>query len=188
MERRPPHQLEVGRAMNPPVHHDRASHPVEVRVLGGLSVVVCGESVALPAGAVSVAMAMLALRRAVHVEELTDVLWPEAPPEVARRRLRNVLARLKHVAGPIVVRQGERVELAAGVAVDHHVLESRARQVLSAPPGPERDAQLQAVLDEASEPFLPEVLYEDWAEPARRQAEARRQQLHRALEEGRVDR
>src|SRR5688572_20980137 len=48
----------------------------EVRFLGGLRVLVEGRPVDLPAGAPTVALAVVALRRVVHVEEVTDVLWP----------------------------------------------------------------------------------------------------------------
>lgn len=92
---------------------------VEVRLLGGLSVRADGAPIPVPGGAASTTLALLALRRAVHVEELTDVLWPDASPEVARRRLRNVLTRVRQAAGPILLRQGERIELAAEVVVDH---------------------------------------------------------------------
>lgn len=159
---------------------------VEVRVLGGLSVRIDGRPIALPGGAASVTVALLALRRAVHVEELTDVLWPDAAPEVARRRLRNVLVRVRQAAGSILVRQGERIELAAEAVVDHHVLEMQARQALAAPPGPERLAALEAALALDRGPLLPEVLYEDWAQSARLRAEVRRDELLAALERARV--
>lgn len=154
---------------------------VEVHLLGGLRVIVDGEVRALPTGAASIAMALLALRRAVHVEELTDVLWPDASPEVARRRLRNVLTRLRRAVGPIVERSGDRLELSAEVAVDHHVLETRARRALAMEPGRARMAAIEAVLAEHRGGFLPGMLYEEWTQPARHRAEAREEELTRAL-------
>jgi DNA-binding SARP family transcriptional activator len=130
-------------------------------------------------------VALLALRRAVHVEELTDVLWPDAPPDVARRRLRNVLTRVRQAAGPILLRQGERIELAAEVVVDHHVLETQARQALATPAGPERVAALEAALALDQGPLLPELIYEDWAQLARSRAEVRHEELAEALERAR---
>lgn len=159
---------------------------VEVRLLGGLSVRIGGSPVAIPGGAASTTVALLALRRAVHVEELTDVLWPDASPEVARRRLRNVLTRVRQAAGPILLRQGERIELAAEVVVDHHVLETQARQALATSPGPERVAALEAAAALDRGPLLPEVLYEDWAQPARQRAEVRRDELLSALSRARA--
>lgn len=156
-------------------------HPVEVHLLGGLRVFVAGRAVELPAGAASTVVALLAIRRAVHVEELTEALWPEADPEVSRRRLRNVLTRVRQAAGPIVARHGDRVELAAEVVVDHHVLETAVRRALALAPGPERTAALVAALEADTGPLLPGLAYEEWAQPARRRAEARREEILRAL-------
>jgi hypothetical protein len=159
------------------------THAVEIRLLGGLQVLVAGHPVELPAGAASRAVALLAIRRAVHVEELTDVLWPEAETDVARRRLRNVLSRVRQAAGPILVRHDDRVELAPEVVVDHHVLETRVRRALAAPLGPERTAALVEALEADTGPLLPGLLYEEWSEPARRRAEVRREEVLRALED-----
>lgn len=154
---------------------------VEIRLLGGLQVRIDGVRAALPAGAASTTLGLLALRRAVHVEELTDVLWPDAVPEVARRRLRNVLARLRQAVGPIVTRTGERLELAAEVVVDHHVLETRARRALALPPGPARRAAIAGVLEEHDAPLLPDLLYEEWTQAARHRSDVRREELLEAL-------
>src|SRR5690606_13763459 len=139
---------DVGQGMHRPVQDDPVEPAaVEIRLLGGLRVLVRGRPIDLPSGAVSVAVAVLALRRAVHVEELSTVLWPEAEAEVSRRRLRNVLTRIRQAGGPIVGRQGDRLELASAVVVDHHVLERRARRALSVPPGPDRRALVAAALE-----------------------------------------
>jgi DNA-binding SARP family transcriptional activator len=126
-------------------------------------------------------VAVLALRRAVHVEELAEVLWPGAPVAVARRRLRNVLTRIRHAVGPILVRRGDRIVLADGVTVDHHELEVRARRALAAPPGPERARQLAEVLCAHQGALLPEAAYEEWSHAARRRAEVRYEELLQAL-------
>jgi tetratricopeptide (TPR) repeat protein len=156
---------------------------IEVQVLGGLSVRVDGEPVTLPAGAASTTVALLALRRTVHVEELTDVLWPEASAEVARRRLRNVLTRIRQAVGrPLIARHGDRIGLSPEVQVDHHELESATRQALAMAPGPERRLRLRAVLDADGGALLPEVLYEEWTQEARHCAEVRRAAVLAALE------
>lgn len=175
---------ELAAALRRPVDLEASSvPPVEIRLLGGLRVLVAGQPVELPAGAASTVLAFLALRRTVHVEEVTDVLWPKASPEVAKRRIRNVLTRARRAVGPIFSRHGERLELAAEVVVDHHVLETRARRALAADPGPARRALLETVLDAHQATLLPELLYEDWTQAARRRSEARREELLRALEE-----
>ncbi len=153
----------------------------EVRVLGGLTAWADGEPVPLPPGAVATTVALLALRRAVHVEELTDVLWPEAAPEVAKRRLRNVLSRVRTVAPGLLVRRPDSVALADEVVVDNDEVAAEARHALALPPGPARSAALAGALDRCAAPFLPEALYAEWAEPARQEAEARRATLQGAL-------
>jgi hypothetical protein len=160
----------------------------EIRLVGGLRVLVDGRPVTLPVGAASITVALLALRRAVHVEELADVLWPDALPAVARRRLRNVLGRVRRVAGPLLVRVGERVELAPEAVVDHHVLETRARRALAMDPGPARLATLEALLDDGAGPLLPGLLYEEWTQPARHRAVLRQEELERAAQEERARR
>ena len=44
-------------------------------------------------------------------EEVTELLWPDGDPELGRRQLRDVLARLRARTGPIVVRDGGRLRL-----------------------------------------------------------------------------
>lgn len=156
----------------------------EIRLLGGLAVVDGGRALDLPAGAAATAVALVALRRAVHVEELTEVLWPGTEPTVARRRLRNVLTRVRQAVGPLLVRGGDRIELAPDVAVDHHVLEAAVRRALAQPPGVARTAALTDLLARHRGPLLPEAAYDEWAQPARRQAEVRLEALVRALGDG----
>ena len=160
---------------------DDAPRRVEIRLLGGLAIFVDGRPVRVPAGAPATLVALVALRRAVHYEEVVDVLWPDVAVEVARRRLRNVLTRVRAAAGAILVREGPRIELAAQVVVDHHELDAQVRRALALPPGPERMALLEAAMDADRGPLLPEVLYEDWADAARSRAEQRSQDLERAV-------
>lgn len=155
---------------------------VELRLLGGVRLVVEGETVSVPSGAATVALAIVALYRVVHVEEVTAVLWPEAEASVGRRRLRNVLTRIRGVGGTVILRYGDRLELAPDVSVDHHRLDQEARRVLASPLDASRRTQLREVLAAYSEPFLPELLYEEWAQPARERGERRRDELRRALE------
>jgi DNA-binding SARP family transcriptional activator len=165
---------------------DRPRAVREIRVLGGLSVVVDGHPLDLPAGAASTAVALLALRRAVHVEELAEVLWPGVGAEVARRRLRNVLARIRQAVGPILVRRGDRIVLGDGVVVDHHDLDVRARRALAEPPGLDRARRLAELVCSHGGTLLPEAAYEEWATAARRRAEVRYEELVQALAEERA--
>ncbi|MFP5254481.1 MAG: hypothetical protein ACLGI8_01355 [Acidimicrobiia bacterium] len=158
----------------------------EVRLLGGLAVVVDGDVRPLPAGAASTAVAVVALRRAVHVEELAEVLWPGTGADIARRRLRNVLARVRQAVGPILERRGDRVVVAEGVRVDHHELEVSARRALAAPPGAARARLLAELVCAHQGPLLPEAAYDEWAHAPRRRAEVRYEELVRALAEERA--
>jgi tetratricopeptide (TPR) repeat protein len=150
---------------------------IAVQVLGGLEVRVDDRIVAIPAGAASTLVAALAVRGASHLEELADFLWPGAAPEVGRRRMRNVLSRIRAVADGLVARRGDRLQLDDDVAVDDDLMEARARDVLAMPAGPGRRAAAEAMLESDCRPFLPEALYEDWADDARFRVEARRAQL-----------
>ena len=166
-----------------PLPAEAGQPSLEVRVLGGLEVRIDGLPVALPTGAASTVVSTLAVRRSVHVEELADLLWPHAAPDVGRRRMRNVLSRLRAVAEGLVVRHGDRLSLGEGVVVDDDVRELTARQVRAMAPGPERSAAAAAALAADLEPFLPEAIYEEWAEPARWRTEARREDLRNLLSE-----
>ncbi len=151
---------------------------IEVQLHGGLAVRVAGRVARLPSGAASVLVAALAVRRSAHLEELTELLWPDAAPDIGRRRMRNVLSRLSGVARGLVIRQGDRLELGGDVVVDDDGLDARSREVLAMPPGPARVAAAQALLAAVdARPFLPEARYEPWADEARFRVEARRAKL-----------
>ncbi len=171
--------IERSRAELHPAPRQRARvDTIELQLHGGLEVRVDGKAVPLPAGAASVLVVALAVRRSAHVEELTDLLWPDATPDVGRRRMRNVLSRLRAVARGLVVRQGDRLALGREVAVDDDALEARAREVFAMPAGAARAAAAQDLLAETdARPFLPELRYEDWADDARFRVEARRAKL-----------
>ena len=168
-------RAELHRAQPTIASHHRPR--IAVQVLGGLEIRVDGRVVPVPVGAASTLVAALAVRRTAHLEEMADLLWPDAEPEVGRRRMRNVLSRLRAVADGLVVRRGDRLELGADVVIDDEVMEARAREVFAMPAGPARSAAAEAILESDCRPFLPEARYEDWADDARFRVEARRAQL-----------
>jgi tetratricopeptide (TPR) repeat protein len=183
LEGRPtdPPWLETARAELHPAEVESAAPAatrIQVQLHGGLEVRVDGQSVPLPAGAASVLVAALGVRRSAHLEEVADLLWPDVTPDVGRRRMRNVLSRLRSVAEDLVIRHGDRLELGRGVVVDEDVLEARAREVLAMPPGAARAEAARVLLADAEAlPFLPEARYEDWADGARFRVDARRARL-----------
>jgi hypothetical protein len=150
---------------------------VEVRLHGGLEVFVDGRAATVPQGASTVLLAVLAVRRSAHLEELVDLLWPDAGAPVGRRRMRNVVSRLRAIDAALVSRRGDRIELGSDVLVDEHQLEARAREVFAVPVGAAQRSAAGALLQEDSRVFLPEALYDEWADDARFHVEARRARL-----------
>jgi len=107
---------------------------------------------------------LVALRQPVPVDEAVEILWPEAPPGVGRRRLNNLLARLRRGAGSLVVRQGETLRLSPGAEVDVAAFEQRAAAALAAMRSGHPDAGglcRDAVVLYRGE-LLPADRYEDW--------------------------
>ena len=96
---------------------------LEVRVVGGLSAVVDGRPVALPADArARELLARLAVAGPQSRSALAGRLRPDVPEESARKTLRNALYELRRALGPAgrdaVVVDGERIALADTVRVD----------------------------------------------------------------------
>jgi hypothetical protein len=154
-----------------------AAARIEVRLHGGLEVSVDGRMAPVPAGASTILLAVLAVRRSAHLEELVDLLWPEAGAEVGRRRMRNVLSRLRAIDAALIGRRGDRVALGPDVTVDEQQLEARAAEVFTMPPTAARRAAAEALLRDDRRVFLPEALYDAWADEARFHVEARRARL-----------
>ncbi len=76
-------------------------------------------------------VALVALAgRPISADEVADRLWPGLELEVARRRLRNVVSRVRAV-GPVVEREADRLRLAPGVVVDAERFTTTAERVLA---------------------------------------------------------
>ncbi len=147
-----------------------------VSILGPLAVARDGERSMPPAGHPSTVLAYVALHTTVHIEQLVDVLWPDATVEQGRRRLRNVLARLRAVVGDVVVRRDQQLLLAGGVEVDAHRFEDLARRALGAT-GPGQLALIDDALAAWTGPPLADWPYDDWALRAAEQLSATRHAL-----------
>ncbi len=102
-----------------------------LQILGGFRLVVGGEDRTPQPGHPTTLVKVLALRSTVTVDGAIDLLWPDADLAVGRTRLRNTLHRLKDRSGSIVVRDGETLRLAAGVAVDAGATRWRCTPVTS---------------------------------------------------------
>src|SRR5215472_8093790 len=92
---------------------------MDLRLLGPLTVSRGGAEVPVPPGKQRAVLATLLLRpgRPVRLEELTEVLWGDAPPPSARATLQNYVKRLRRTLGPgaaIVTEPGAyRLDIAA---------------------------------------------------------------------------
>ncbi len=163
-----------------------------VTVLGGFSVTSGGRDLDPPAGRPSTLIKLLALSdSAVTVDEAVELLWPGSDGPTGRRRMRNLLNRLRTNCGELVGRDGETLVLAAGTEVDARIFE--------------RDAVAVAAADEAARPglargaltrypgeLLPQDRYESWATAPRERLRRRNLELldllvEDASERGEID-
>ncbi len=150
---------------------ERSSAPagVEIHLLGAFRVVRDGREVT-PAGLAGQLLRLVASRgNPVHVDDLADALWPSGTALHGRRRLRNVLSRLRDAAGEVVERREDCVLLARDVRVDLHAFADDAERAIAAlrdgHPGAARQARL--VLARARHELLPEDRYATWAADGR---------------------
>lgn len=84
----------------------------------------------LPPGQASELVAHLAWHGPMDAARVAARLWPNAAPELARSRLRNLLNRLRSGCGPLVVRAGATLMLAPGTMCDVTEFRRRATEAL----------------------------------------------------------
>jgi DNA-binding SARP family transcriptional activator len=102
-----------------------------VRVLGDVAVEDDSGCRPVPGDKPRHLVALVALAgRPISADEVADRLWPGLELEVARRRLRNVVSRVRAV-GPVVEREADRLRLAPGVVVDAERFTTTAERVLA---------------------------------------------------------
>lgn len=135
-----------------------------IEVLGDFRVLVEGRPVQLPRGHGRTLLKLLALRsRQMTIDELIDSLWPDGDPAVGRRRLRNVLSRVRSTCGAIVDRDGDLVRLADDVVTDFAGWWDASVVALL---GDTADlCQLSDLAQRAPDVLLPADRYEEWLQP-----------------------
>jgi len=141
---------------------DREARPaLTIAVLGGFRVEVDGIEVQIPAGRPARVVKILAVAgSAMPVDELVELLWPDTAGDVGRRRLRNVLARVR-AAAPVLGRSDGVISLAAGAVVDLHEFEQFiARAGNAAAEEQVRNAEV-ALMRFAGE-LLPADRFDEW--------------------------
>lgn len=108
-----------------------ATTQLVVRVLGDVAVETESGARPVPGDKPRHLVTLVALAgRPMSADEVADRLWPGLDLEVARRRLRNVISRVRAV-GPVIEREADRLRLAAGVVVDADRFATTAERVLA---------------------------------------------------------
>lgn len=148
-----------------------ADSAVQITVYDSFGVIVDGQPAAVPGGMVSTLLKVLSVQggRAV-IDQLIDPMWPDADLELGRRRLRNVMRRVRQSCGDIVQRSGESIHLTDDVDVD------LIRAVAAADSVSDGETTIDAVAAAIrlnDRPLLPDDRYEEWAEDARREQQQR---------------
>jgi DNA-binding SARP family transcriptional activator len=105
----------------------------EVRLLGDFGVTASGSALEWTRSVPALAVKYVATCGGmVHVEQLLDILWPDVDAETGRTRLRNVLARVRATAGPLLERSGDTVSLATGTEIDAQEFDAFVERALRA--------------------------------------------------------
>jgi DNA-binding SARP family transcriptional activator len=98
----------------------------------------------------------------VHVEQLLDVLWPDVDAETGRTRLRNVLARVRATAGPLLERSGDTVSLATGTEIDAQEFDADVERALRASDRTEAARWAEEAVRRYRGELLPYDRYAEW--------------------------
>lgn len=143
---------------------DQVGSRWRVQVLGDLVIQRQGQPVEPRGRVLGQVVKLVAVRGPIPIDEAVEVLWPDTAPGVGRRRLNNVLARLRRECGDLVVRNGDALSLAPGTDLDLADFEEQAGAALGAARSGRPDAGAlcrSAVVLYAGE-LLPADRYEDW--------------------------
>ncbi len=150
-----------------------AELPARILVLGRFEAARGARRLDLPPGRPTQLVKLLAASGGrMGVERAIEALWPNVEPTSGRKRLRNVLNRLREAAGDVVVRDADALALAQGTEVDAIAFERDAAAALSAG-GPEMAGRARAALARYGGALLPDDGYEDWAAEPRERLRAR---------------
>ena len=165
------------RAIAPEQQSPSTIAPIRIQVLGCFSIRKDSVTLSITPGHGSTLVKLIAVRGgAVPIDIAIDMLWPEVDPPTGRRRLKNVISRLRKELGErAVVRSDQSIALGIDVRLDLNEFEQRARNalVLNASKPDETIAAAIEALDEYGGSLLPLDLYEDWIGEARTHFQAR---------------
>ncbi|MEM7094665.1 MAG: hypothetical protein AAF567_16795 [Actinomycetota bacterium] len=176
------HQRELAHRLLEPVFGQNGRppgqlRPLRVNVLGTFEVLHGDDPIEVPQGRISIALKMLALSESpVALDVVLEALWPDCDPEIGRRRIKNVVARLRTLVGADrIVRGEDSLALDPAVQVDLWQFESLIRQSFSLDdPDPTQALnRMVRALESYGGDLLPSDLYDDWIAERRTTARAR---------------
>lgn len=144
---------------------------VEIQVLGEFAIWIDGQRQPVPAPRPASLLKVLAIHGGrLTLEQAIDTLWPESDVATGRRRMRNVLGRLRTSLGEIVERHGSSLWLADHVRTD--LCRARSAGEHARCPGASLASVTEAV-EHHRATLLPDDRYEEWADEARQIREQR---------------
>ncbi len=138
--------------------------PWEITLLGSFSVRRFGQPVSLPLSLAAQGLKIVALHEKLPVEELVELLWPDAAPGVGTRRLRNVLWRVRAASGELLERDDNFIRLAQDAVTDVGRFRQLGEEAVrrDTPPDDAVRFAREALLLYRGE-LLPGDRYADWA-------------------------
>jgi len=128
-------------------------------LLGRFAVERGGMTVTPPAGHPSLLVKLVALHGPLAADEAIEALWPDVDAMMGRRRLRNLLNRVKMASGELVVRERGSLRLIDGVEVDLVRFDAAADLALRHPGAAAVETAVALYRGE----LLPEDRYDDWS-------------------------
>ncbi len=142
----------------------------EITLLGSFTVRHEGQPISLPISLAAQALKIVSLRRRVSVDELVELLWPDAHPGVGNRRLRNVLWRNRVSCGDLLYRDGNFICLDKEAVVDAEQFRLSAERAIESKGSSEETSRLcREALALYPGELLPEDRYVDWPTTSREQ-------------------
>lgn len=135
-----------------------------VCVLGGFSIKSDGSDSPVVTGHQATLIKLLVLSQGYcTIDRAVDAIWPEIDLPTGRRRLRNILSRIRSSVGEMVFRDDQLLRLAPAVSSDIAELRADIADVLAAPtPGHDAVASAHARL---TVELLPMNRFDQWLEP-----------------------
>jgi DNA-binding SARP family transcriptional activator len=140
----------------------RQAPQVTIRLLGDFEVTIDGRERTPEFGVPAQAVKLVAtFGGRLSVDRMVEYLWPDAPLETGRARIRNVLCRARSQLGPVLLRDRHDIALAPHVEVDCVRFEEEATFALRSTVGEEASAAARQAVERYGE-LLPADRYADW--------------------------